>query len=65
MKHVQPECLASMAKERGWRLVRINGSHYIYRNGGRTVVIPFHRGTMAPGTQRSIMRTLGITDDDL
>lgn len=51
--------------KRGWRLVRINGSHHVFKSGGRTVVIPFHRGTMAPGTQGAVMRALGISDDDI
>lgn len=65
MKHVSPERLADAAVKRGWRLVRVNGSHHVFKSGGRTVVIPFHRGTMAPGTQRAVMRTLGISDGDL
>ena len=67
MRHVTPQRLEDEATARDWRLVRINGSHHILKSydGRLTVVIPFHRGTLAPGTQRSIMRTLGITDDDL
>jgi predicted RNA binding protein YcfA (HicA-like mRNA interferase family) len=52
---------------RAWRLVRINGSHHIWKSedGSSTVVVPFHRGDLAPGTQRTIMRVAGLTDEDL
>ena len=67
MKHVTPQRMESVLNVRAWRLVRINGSHHIWKSedGTRTVVVPFHRGDIAPGTQRAIMRTAELTDADL
>ena len=67
MKHISPQKMESVLNVRGWRLVRINGSHHIWKNedGTKTVVVPFHRRDLAPGTQRTIMRTTGLEDADL
>ena len=58
MKHISPQKMESVLNVRGWRLVRINGSHHIWKNedGTKTVVVPFHRRDLAPGTQRTIDR---------
>lgn len=67
MKPVTPQKMESALNVRAWRLVRINGSHHIWKNedGTKTVVVPFHRRDLAPGTQRTIMRTAGLEDADL
>lgn len=67
MKPVTPQRMETVLNVRAWRLVRINGSHHIWKNedGTKTVVVPFHRGDLAPGTQRTIMRVAELTDDDL
>lgn len=67
MKHVTPQRMETVLNVRAWRLVRINGSHHIWKNedGSATVVVPFHRGDLAPGTQRTIMRIAKLTDADL
>ena len=67
MKHVTPQRMESILNIRAWRLVRINGSHHIWKSedGQRTTVVPFHRGALAPGTQRAIMRVANLSDDDL
>ena len=55
------------ARERGWMFDRVSGSHYVFVKQGESSVlaIPCHRGDLKPGTQRSIMRTLGIRPDEL
>ena len=67
MKHVTPQKMESALNIRAWSLVRINGSHHIWKSadGTRTGVVPFHRRDLAAGTQRSIMRVAELTDDDL
>jgi predicted RNA binding protein YcfA (HicA-like mRNA interferase family) len=35
------------------------GSHLVFSKDGRTVVVPNHRGDIAPGTLRSICRAAG------
>jgi predicted RNA binding protein YcfA (HicA-like mRNA interferase family) len=51
----------------GWVLDRIKGSHHICRRSGHNPIsVPVHGNKMLKtGTQRSIMRTVGLTDDDL
>jgi predicted RNA binding protein YcfA (HicA-like mRNA interferase family) len=53
---------------RGWALIRTKGSHHAYQRAGnpRTIVVPVHGNkTLKTGTQASIMRDAGLTDDDL
>ena len=67
MKPSTPQKIERALDVRAWRLVRIHGSHHIWKSGDGTltVVVPFHRGNLAPGTQRTIMRVAGLTDDDV
>jgi predicted RNA binding protein YcfA (HicA-like mRNA interferase family) len=60
--------MCRVLERHGWSLIRIHGSHFIYRNleTNRQLVVPFHANRdLKPGTQRSIMRAAGLTDDDL
>ena len=66
MKIVSGKRMCRILETRGWMLVRINGSHHIYRNqttGRQTTV--HGNDDLKPGTQRSIMRDAGLTDNEL
>ena len=39
MKHISPQKMESVLNVRGWRLVRINGSHHIWKNEDGCLVI--------------------------
>lgn len=68
VKIVSGKQMCRVLEQRGWTLARINGSHHIYRHAdtGRRAVVPVHGNQdLKPGTQRSIMRDAGLTDDDL
>ena len=68
MKTVSGKRMCRVLENRGWILDRIAGSHHIYRHPGRgaRVTVPVHgNADLKPGTQRSIMRDAGLTDDDL
>ena len=68
MKTVSGKRMCRVLEGRGWLLVRISGSHHVYRNPatGRQTTVPVHGSAdLKPGTQRSIMRDAGLTDDDL
>lgn len=60
--------MCKVLEDHGWQLDRISGSHHIYihpESNGR-VTVPVHGNSdLKPGTQRSIMRDTGLTDDDL
>ena len=50
-----------LAEDHGFAFRRAKGSHRIYRNAsGARVIIPFHRGNIPIGTERAILRAIGI-----
>lgn len=55
------------ARERGWVFDHATGSHHVFKKRGelKNLPIPRHRGNLPSGTQRAIMRILGITPDQL
>ena len=68
MKHLTPQQMIRIIEDRGWYMYRQRGSHRLYRSlldMSKTTIIPFHRGDLAAGTQRAIMRDVGLTDADL
>lgn len=68
MKSVSGRRLAKLAESKGWLLARIKGSHHIYTKPGRTerVVIPIHGDkTLKIGLQRSLMKIVPISEDEL
>ena len=68
MKSVSGKRLAKLAEDKGWRLARINGSHHIFTLDGRTerLVIPIHgQQTLKMGLQRSLMKMIPLSDDEL
>ena len=68
MKPVSGRRMCRILESNGWALVRIRGSHHAYQQAGnsKTIVVPVHGNRdLRPGTQRSIMRDVGLTDDDL
>lgn len=68
MKPISGKRMCRLLEKQGWQLDRINGSHHVYRHPdtGRRTTVPVHgNADLKPGTQRSIMRDAGLTDDDL
>ncbi|HJZ92314.1 MAG TPA: type II toxin-antitoxin system HicA family toxin [Gemmataceae bacterium] len=59
--------MCRVLESRGWVLDRIKGSHHIDRLAGHSPIsVPVHGNkNLKPGTQRSIMRAAGLTDDDV
>ena len=60
--------MAAIARENGWVLKSQSGSHAKYRDPitGKAVTIPIHGRTMLrAGTQKTIMKVMGLTDNDL
>ena len=46
--------LVRALRQAGWELRREGARHEVWANGRSQVLIPRHRGDMAPGTVRSI-----------
>jgi predicted RNA binding protein YcfA (HicA-like mRNA interferase family) len=68
MKPVSGKRMCRILERKGWRQLRIKGSHHTYGRDqppGR-VTVPVHGNRdLDPGVQRGIMRTAGLTDADL
>ena len=68
MKTISGPAFAKAAERRGWRLLRVNGSHHVYGKADEParLVIPMHGARdLKVGLQRSLMKAAGFTDDDL
>jgi len=60
--------MCRVRERHGWQLQRISGSHHIFNKpGGSThVTVPVHGNrSLKTGTQRNIMKQVGLTEDDL
>ena len=68
MKSVSGKDFAKTLERRGWSLLRVQGSHYIYGKDGNDarLSIPIH-GTQALkiGLLKHLMKVAGITEADL
>ena len=59
---------ARLIERRGWKLLRINGSHHIYGREGSVVrlSIPIHGNqSLKTGLLRHLMKLAELADDDL
>jgi predicted RNA binding protein YcfA (HicA-like mRNA interferase family) len=68
MRAVTGKRMAKLAESKGWVLNRINGSHHIFTKQGRMerVVIPVHGNTtLKTGLQRSLMKIIPVSEDEL
>jgi len=68
MKSVSGRELARLVERRGWKLLRITGSHHIYGKEGSIMrlTIPIHgSGTLKIGLLRHLMKVAGISEDEL
>jgi predicted RNA binding protein YcfA (HicA-like mRNA interferase family) len=68
VKPVSGKRMFQVLKKLGWSLDHVRGSHHYLRKPGMTSLacVPVHGNkTLKPGTQKSIMKTAGLTDDDL
>lgn len=53
--------LMDLAMAHGWALVRVTGSHHVYKHPSRPgqVVIPHPRKDIPAGTARTVLRQIG------
>ena len=66
MKAVSGRELARILERKGWELIRVHGSHHLYRKGANRLVIPVHGNqTLKTGMQRDLMKQAGLTEADL
>ena len=60
--------LLSLFEKKGWKLVRVNGSHHIFRSpDGQTAVVPLHgNDPVHVGiVQQLLKKKLKLTDEEI
>ena len=68
MKALSGRALARLVEQRGWRLLRVNGSHHIYGKPGSVVrlSIPIHGNRpLKLGLLRHLAKLAEIPDEEM
>lgn len=68
MKSCSGKRFCKIIESRGWILVRINGSHHVYRKKGENfaISVPVHKNQdLKIGILKSLMKQANLTEDDL
>lgn len=68
MKSVSGKALAALLERRGWKLLRIHGSHHIYGKQGSVVrlSVPIHGNQpLKVGLLKHLLKLAGLSDSDL
>jgi predicted RNA binding protein YcfA (HicA-like mRNA interferase family) len=68
VKAVSGKKFAKLLERRGWRVVRIKGSHHVYMKPGNParISIPIHGNkSLKIGLQRHFMKVAGIQEEEL
>ena len=68
MKPISGKKMCKVLERRGWRLARTKSSHHIYKKPvvAAIITVPVHGNKdLRAGTQATIMKEAGLTDDDL
>jgi predicted RNA binding protein YcfA (HicA-like mRNA interferase family) len=68
VKAVSGKVFARLVERKGWKLLRISGSHHIYGKDGEIarLTIPIHgNSALKQGLQRSLMKIADLSEDDL
>jgi predicted RNA binding protein YcfA (HicA-like mRNA interferase family) len=68
MKALSGKELASLLEDRGWHLMRVNGSHHIYGREGSTnrLSVPVHGNqSLKQGLLKHLLKMAGIAENDL
>jgi len=67
LKSISGKAFAKLIEKRGWRLVRINGSHHVYMQTGNPIrlSIPVHGNEdLKIGLLKHFMKVVGIVEED-
>ena len=68
MKAVSGKRFCAVLEAQGWELKRITGSHHIYAKEGSIIrlSVPVHGNeSLKIGLQKHLMKSAGITEEDL
>lgn len=68
MKSVSGKAFARLLESRGWRLMRVNGSHHVYMKAGNAtrISLPIHGNEdLKVGLLGHFMKVAGIKENEL
>jgi predicted RNA binding protein YcfA (HicA-like mRNA interferase family) len=54
--------LVKLLHKKGWHVDRVQGSHYVMKNGKKTEVIPVHNRDLPTGLLKAILKRLEQDD---
>ncbi|MBV5302795.1 MAG: type II toxin-antitoxin system HicA family toxin [Chlorobium sp.] len=67
MKSISGKFFARLRESRGWKLIRVSGSHHVYMKTGNhaRILVPIHgNNDLKIGLLRHFMKVAGITEND-
>ena len=64
---LNPDQIIKVLELKGFKLLRIKGSHHIYRNfeTKRMTIVPYHKKDLPKGTFMEILKQAGIKKNEL
>ena len=64
---LNPDQIIKVLELKGFKLLRIKGSHHIYRNFEikRMTIVPYHKKDLPKGTFMEILKQAGIKKNEL
>ncbi len=68
MKSYSGKAFCKVLEKHGWILIRVNGSHHVYRKKGNNfaISVPVHSNQdLGVGILKSIMKQANLTEEDL
>ena len=66
MKSISGKKLAKILERKGWRLIRVRGSHHRYQKNNVSISIPIHGNQdLKIGLLKSVMKQANLTESDL
>lgn len=57
--------LLKLLKKHGWKVKRVQGSHYILDKEGNVEVVPVHGRDVPIGLLNTILKRTGVTDREI
>ncbi len=66
MKTISGKKLAEILLRKGWRLIRVKGSHHRFQKDGMSISIPIHSNQdLKIGLLKNLMKQANLTETDL
>ncbi len=66
MKSISGKKLAKILERKGWRRIRVRGSHHRYQKNNVSISIPIHGNQdLKIGLLKSVMKQANLTESDL